>query len=85
MTWNTETKEKINYALAAIMMLFGVGMTIAGFCVPPLGEIGVGVLTVLGQALTFAGALLGISLHYSNELTIFKKEVEKEMKDKDNM
>lgn len=48
MKWTAENKEKINYALAALMMLFGVGLTIAGFCVPPVGEISVGVLTVLG-------------------------------------
>ena len=81
MKWTAENKEKINYVLAALMMLFGVGLTIAGFCVPPVGEISVGVLTVLGQALTFAGALLGISLHYSNELAQFKSEVKREMKE----
>lgn len=79
MKWNSETKEMINYALAALMIAFGLGLTIAGFVVPPLGEISGGVLAVLGESLTFAGALLGISLHYSNELANFKAEVEKKI------
>lgn len=79
MTWDSKTKEKINYGLAAFMMIFGVGLTIAGFIVPPLGEISAGVLTALGESLTFGGALMGISLHYSNELTTFKRQIEKEI------
>ena len=79
MKWTIETKEKINYALAALMIIFGLGLTIAGFIVPPLGEISGGVLAVLGESLTFAGALLGISLHYSSELANFKAEINKDL------
>lgn len=80
MKWSKETKEKINYILACLMIVFGVGLTIAGFIVPPLGEISASVLTGLGESLTFAGALLGISLHYANELTSFKNKVNERLR-----
>lgn len=81
MKWNKQTKEIFNYSLAMFMIVFGVGLTIAGFIVPPLGEISASVLTGLGESLTFAGALLGISLHYSNELTSFKNKVNERLRD----
>lgn len=81
MNWNKQTKEIFNYSLAIFMILFGCGLTIAGFIVPPLGEISASVLTMLGESLTFAGALLGISLHYSNELTQFKTKVNEKLRE----
>jgi hypothetical protein len=42
------TKEKISYIFAALAFICGWALTIAGFIVPPTGEIAGSVLWVLG-------------------------------------
>ena len=49
------------------MSLFGCGMIIAAFIVPPTGEIHPSVLTAFGEILTFAGAVMGIDYKYSSK------------------
>ncbi len=46
------------------MVAVGAGLLIAGFIVPPTGEIHSSVLVAVGEVLTFAGSLLGIDYHY---------------------
>lgn len=73
MIWDYNTKEKINYWLAGIMMFFGMGLTaVSAFAIPPLGEVHSSIITLFGLSISFAGALIGINSHYSNELTNFK-------------
>ena len=49
------------------MSLFGCGMIIAAFIVPPTGEIHPSVLTAFGEILTFAGAVMGIDYNYRSK------------------
>mgnify|MGYP003290667030 CR=1 FL=1 len=42
------------------MLLGGFGLTVAGFIVPPVGEISDSVLWAMAQCLMFAGAGMGI-------------------------
>lgn len=67
MKWNKETKDKISYTVAAVAFLFGMALTIAGFIVNPLGVIDSSVLWVLGQCLTYSGAVFGIGLYVNNK------------------
>lgn len=67
MKWNKETKDKISYLMAGLAFLFGMGITIAGFIVNPLGVIHESVLWVLGQALTYSGAVFGVGLYINNK------------------
>lgn len=46
------------------MVVVGAALLIAGFVVPPTGEIHSSVLVAVGEILTFAGSLLGIDYHY---------------------
>jgi hypothetical protein len=50
--------------LAVVLIALGCALIIAGFIVPPLGEIHGSVLVAFGEILTFAGALLGVDYHY---------------------
>lgn len=51
--------------LAAILLIIvGCGLLIAGFIVPPPGEIHNSVLIAFGEILTFAGAVFGMKYHY---------------------
>lgn len=45
------------------MLAFGSGLSIAGFCVTPIGEISDSVLLVLAQCFIYAGSALGIDYY----------------------
>lgn len=67
------TKEmKLNMQLvtAALLILVGCGLLIAGFITAPLGIIDSSVLVAFGETCTFAGALFGVDYHYR---MIFRK------------
>jgi len=57
-------KKKRQISLAVIMVMFGMGLILAAFIVPPTGYIDPTVLTAFGEMLTFAGSLIGIDYHY---------------------
>ena len=73
-------KEKIAYGTCIAAFIFGWGLTIAGFIVPPLGIVSDSVLWVLGQALLYCGAVVGISSHYGSEVRNFEKKISDYMK-----
>ena len=47
---------------AVAMLATGVGLSVAGFCVPPVGEISDSVLWFFAQTLIYAGTALGIDV-----------------------
>ena len=53
-------KDLIIMIAAIVAFLVGIGLTIAGFCVPPVGVISGSVLTALGELLTFFASVFGI-------------------------
>ena len=56
--------KMIQLILSVGLCVFGGLLLIAGFIVPPLGEIHPSVLTAFGEILTFSGSLIGIDYHY---------------------
>ena len=44
------------------MLVSGVGLSVAGFCVEPVGHISDSVLWFLAQCVLYAGAALGIDV-----------------------
>lgn len=75
MKWDNHTKEIIAYFMAFLSFGIGYGLTIAGFCVDPRGEVHGSVLAVLGEALAFAGSILGISMYVKSEMRTMKKNL----------
>lgn len=57
-------KKTIQFWLAFSLVVAGVLLIVAAFCVPPLGEIHPSVLGALGELLTFAGSVIGIDYKY---------------------
>lgn len=57
-------KPTITLFAAIFLMVVGCGLLIAGFIVPPPGEIHNSVLIAFGEILTFAGAVFGMKYHY---------------------
>ena len=56
-------KLTIQLLSAIILIAVGSALLIAGFIVPPMGEIHPSVLIAFGEILTFVGALFGIDYH----------------------
>lgn len=78
------TKQRIAYWTAIIAFVCGWGLTIAGFVVPPQGEVSGSVLAVLGEAMVYTASVLGITLYFSNEMLKFKRDTRKYLKDREN-
>ena len=57
-------KLNVQLVVAALLILVGCGLLIAGFTVAPLGIIHSSVLVAFGETCTFAGALFGVDYHY---------------------
>lgn len=55
---------RLQLVSAVVLIAVGCGLLVAGFVVPPLGEIHPSLLIAFGEILTFVGALFGIDYHY---------------------
>ncbi|MBQ0119809.1 MAG: hypothetical protein KBT13_01625 [Bacteroidales bacterium] len=69
------TKEKIATWSGVGMLIFGVGITTAGFIVPPLGVVHDSVLWVLGQVLIYSGSISGIAIYSRHKLNEIEKHI----------
>lgn len=81
MKFEATTKEVLSYIAAYASLTIGFGLLIAGFCVPPVGEIDNSVQLVFAQILVFAGSILGIALHVDNKMGMVKGEIKREVTD----
>ena len=63
-----KAKDIIVWVAAIIAFLTGIGLCIAGFYVPPTGEIDGSVLTATGEFLTFFGSVFGIGKYTEMQL-----------------
>lgn len=59
-----DRKMKFQLVTAVALVAIGAGLLIAGFAIPPSGEIHSSVLVAFGEILTFTGSLFGIDYHY---------------------
>lgn len=78
MTKETRTTYQVFSALA--MLLSGVALSIAGFIVPPVGEISDSVLWFFAQCLIYAGSIFGVSIYVQSKFTEFKNQLENKVK-----
>lgn len=65
-------KDVLIYSLAILTLAAAFVLLFLGMYIPPEGEIHDSILTAFGLILLFVGSLLGVSMHYANELTKFK-------------
>lgn len=78
---NNDQKQKAAYITAIIAFIAGWGLTIAGFCVDPVGDISGSVLAVLGEALVYAASVFGVTLYFSNQMAKFKADTRRYLDD----
>lgn len=75
-----ETKEDIQVWTAVGMLIAGVGLSVAGFLVTPLGIIHDSVLWFFAQCLLYAGSIFGVSIYVTGKvnkaITNFKQREE---------
>ncbi len=69
-----DTKQKTAFITAIIAFVAGWGLTIAGFCVPPTGEVSGSVLAVLGEAMVYAASVFGVSMYFGHEMAKFRHD-----------
>ena len=75
-------RDKVAYTVTIGAFIIGVALSITGMVLPPVGEVHPTVITLVGLFLSFAGALLGISHHFENELGKFKASVEQKLSER---
>ena len=81
-----DIKTKFAIGSAVVAFLAGWGLTVAGFILPPRGEVHDSVLWILGQALIYAASVFGIGMYITGEISrlrvenknYIKRELEKE-------
>lgn len=89
--WNDLTyKERLGYIFASACFALGWLITFIAFFVEPVGDVSNSVLYILGQALLFSGAIVGIGQYFNMEVQNYKSEIrryldtrEKELEDKE--
>ena len=69
-----DIKQKFAIVTAVVAFVAGWGLTIAGFIIPPEGEVSDSVLWILGQALIYTASVLGIGMYFKNQMVKFRSE-----------
>ena len=78
------TKEKrtdVQIYSAWFMLVFGAGLTVAGFIVPPLGDISDPVLWVFSQTLLYAGGIFGAGAYMKVRFQQIEEKLKKKKDD----
>jgi Na+/melibiose symporter-like transporter len=69
-----DLKQRAAYVTAIISFIAGWGLTIAGFVLPPKGEVSNSVLAVLGEAMVYAASVFGVTLYFQNQMAKFRHD-----------
>lgn len=85
-TWKgMDIKQKFAIVTAVVAFIVGWGLTIAGFIIPPQGEVADSVLWILGQALIYTASVLGIGMYFNNQMVKFRTDtrryIDRELKE----
>ena len=68
-------KDLIAIISACVMLVFAIGLCIAGFIVSPVGQVDNSVLWIFGQCLLYAGSILGIGIYVNGKMTEIKDQI----------
>ena len=68
-----EVRNNIQAVSAIGMLVFGCGLSIAGFCVEPVGSVSESVILIFAQSLIYAGSALGIDSYVNYKLNEIQK------------
>ena len=68
-------KDKIAIVSAIVAFILGWAMSIAGFWLPPIGEVADSVLWILGQALIYSASVFGVTTYFTSETVRMKADI----------
>lgn len=75
------SRESIQLASAVGMLIGGFSLAVAGFIVPPTGEIHESVLGVFAECLIYAGSIFGVTIYVKSKYAELKTFLEDKLKD----
>lgn len=73
-----EHRVNIQYISAVGMLISGVGLSVAGFIVSPLGEISDSVLWFAAQTMIYAGSVFGVSVYVNDKFRSITDKLNKD-------
>lgn len=82
---NLNIKEKLAILSACIAFILGWCMSIAGFWIPPIGEVADSILWILGQALLYAASVFGVSAYFRSESIQLRNDMDKHLENMERM
>lgn len=78
-------KEKLAILSAILSFILGWCMSIAGFWIPPIGEVADSILWILGQALLYAASVFGVSAYFRSETVQLRKDMDRHLEHMERM
>jgi hypothetical protein len=85
-TWSDlSIKEQISFISAIVAFILGWCMSIAGFWIPPVGEVADSILWILGQALLYAASVFGVSAYFRSETVQLRKDMDRHLEHMERM
>ena len=76
-----DLKQKTAYITAIVAFVIGWFLVIAGFYMPPEGEVSYSVLWILGQALIYTASVLGVTMYFNSQMVKFRAETRRYIKE----
>ena len=70
-----EQRVNLQYYSAIAMLFCGVALTIAGFIVPPTGEISDSVLWFAAQTMLYAGSVFGVNVYVQDKFNSIQEKL----------
>ena len=83
-TQNSKMKHStlnIQVATAVFMLIGGFALAVAGFIVPPLGQIHESVLGIFAECLIYAGSIFGVTVYIRTKYTEMKTYLDESLKE----
>ena len=71
----------IQVATAVFMLIGGLALAVAGFIVPPLGQIHESVLGIFAECLIYAGSIFGVTVYIRTKYTEMKTYLDESLKE----
>ena len=76
-----ETKENVQISSAMAMLVGGFLLAVAGFIVPPTGQIHESVLGIFAECLIYAGSIFGVTIYIQSKYSALRSYVDKKLND----
>lgn len=78
-----ETKENMQITSALAMLIGGFLLAVAGFIVPPTGQIHESVLGVFAECLIYAGSIFGVTIYIQTKYAELRSYLDEKLMKKE--